>query len=132
MNDKYKTAACGVDCNACAQYKVTINHDLEAAELLVEWFKSQGWIGENEGAEAVMKKSPLCKGCWNITDDCFWKCGCGEIDFRICCNEKQINHCGECNDFPCSHYKEWASWHESHQKAMDYLLRKKYVKNNYP
>ena len=86
------------------------------------WFRGQGWIDEYEGAEAVMKKAPLCKGCWNITNDCFWSCGCGSRDFRICCIEKQINHCGECDDYPCEQYKEWVGWHESHEKAMEYLL----------
>ena len=119
---KLKLAACGIDCSICAQYKVTVEHDLNAAESLLEWFKGQGWIGKNEGGEAVMKKAPLCKGCWNITEDCFWKCGCGSKDFRICCNEKQISHCGECNDFPCEQYKKWVDWHESHKKAMEYLL----------
>jgi len=120
--DKLKLAACGIDCSQCGQYKVTMEQDLNAAESLAEWFRSQGWIGENEGAEAVLNKAPLCKGCWNITDDCFWKCGCGSRDFRVCCQKRKINHCGECGRFPCKHYKNWTSWHESHQKAMEHLL----------
>jgi len=119
--NQIKIAACGIDCSECAQYKVTMHNDAQAAELLVDWFKSQGWIAENEGVEAVMKKSPLCKGCWNITDDCFWKCGCGKIDFRVCCTEKKIAHCGECGDFPCGHYVKWTEMHESHVKAMERL-----------
>lgn len=75
--EKSKSAACGIDCNECGQYKITMEYDMKAAESLVEWFRSRGWIGENEGAEAIMKKAPLCRGCWNITDDCFWKYGCG-------------------------------------------------------
>jgi len=122
--EKLKMAACGIDCSECNQYKVTMEQDINAAEALVEWFRGQGWIRENEGAEAVINKAPLCKGCWNITDDCFWKCGCGSVDFRVCCTEKQINHCGECGDFPCEQYKEWASWHESHQKAMENLIKR--------
>ena len=120
--NKPRLAACGVDCGECAQYKVTMNRDLKAAEMLVDWFRSQRCIGENEGVEAVMKKTPLCKGCWDITDDCFWSCGCGSIDFRICCEGKQVNHCGECADFPCEAYKEWVTWHDSHKKAMERLL----------
>jgi len=115
-------AACGIDCTECAQYKVTTEQDLKAAESLAEWFRGQGWIGENEGAEAVMKKAPLCYGCWDITEECFWQCGCGSRDFRSCCKEKQISHCGECCDFPCGHYKEWVSWTEHHEKAMEHLL----------
>ena len=121
MTEK-RPAPCGVDCSECGQYKVTMEKDEGAAELLAEWFRSQGWIGENEGGEAVMRKAPLCKGCRDITDDCFWSCGCGSVDFRVCCDERQIDHCGECSVFPCEHYLEWASWHESHKKAMEYLL----------
>jgi len=126
--DKLKMAACGVDCNECGQYKVTKDHDMKSAELLVEWFRIRGWIEPNEGAEAVIKKAPLCNGCWNTTDDCFWKCGCGSRDFRVCCKEKQINHCGECENFPCENYIEWSTWNEAHKKAMDYLKTLKKAK----
>ena len=121
--NKLKLAACGIDCNECASYKVTMEQDWNAAEVLVEWYRNMGWIGENEGAEAVMKTNPLCRGCWNTAkDDCFFKCICGSRDFRICCTEKQINHCGECNEFPCEHYLIFAGEHEGHKKAMDYLM----------
>lgn len=119
--EKPRLAACGIDCGACGQYKVTMERDVKEAEALVAWFRSQQWIGENEGAEAVLLKAPLCKGCWDITEDCFWQCGCGKRDFRVCCNEKQIRHCGECGEFPCEHYLTWAGWHESHGRAMAYL-----------
>ena len=118
---KPKMAACGIDCTQCASYKATTEQDLNAAESLVGWYKGNGWIGEGEGAQAVLDKNPICYGCWDITEDCFWKCGCGSVDFRICCTERQIDHCGQCVDFPCEHYKIWAGWHESHQKAMEYL-----------
>ena len=119
-----KMAACGIDCSDCGSYKVTMERDLKAAEMLAPWYRSAGWIGENEGAEAVLDKNPLCKGCWNTTDDCFFKCGCGSLDFRICCKEKQINHCGECNEFPCRNYVDWTNWDgaEHHKKAMEVLL----------
>ena len=121
--NKLKLAACGIDCNECASYKVTMEQDMNAAERLVEWYRSQKWIGENEGAEVVIKTAPLCRGCWNSNDDCFFKCGCPvNRDFRICCTEKQINHCGECSDFPCEDYIQWLGGLEHHEKAMEYLL----------
>jgi len=120
--EELRMAACGIDCSQCASYKVTMEHDINAAESLVEWYRGQGWIGENEGAEAVMTKVPLCKGCWNVTDDCFFKCGCNKIDFRVCCNKKKISHCGQCRKFPCKYYKQWAGWHEGNEKAMERLL----------
>jgi hypothetical protein len=53
--DKHKLAACGIDCNECGSYKVTMEQDLKAAESLVEWYRNMKWIGENEGAESVIK-----------------------------------------------------------------------------
>jgi len=119
---RLRVAACGINCEECNLYKVTVEQDMKAAESMVDWFKGQGWIGENEGAEAIMKKSPLCKGCWDITDDCFWKCGCYKIDFRTCCQRRQIDHCGQCSEFPCAYYKKWVEMYEGNQKAMEYLL----------
>ena len=119
---KLRLAPCGIDCNECASYKVTMEQDLNAAEFLVEWYKNMGWIGKDESAEAVLKKNPLCKGCWNTAkEDCFFKCPCGSRDFRVCVTEKQINHCGECSDFPCEHYREFATGNKSHKKAMEHL-----------
>jgi hypothetical protein len=108
--------ACGIDCNECNLYKA--EHDLKAAGALVEWFKRQGWIEKNEDAEAVMKKAPFCKGCWVKNDVCW----CGDCDLRICCEETQFNHCGECGNFPCEKYKRWINGLEHHEKAMEYLM----------
>lgn len=118
--DKLKLAACGVDCNVCGLYNA--EHDLKAAESCVEWFRGQGWIEADGNAEAVQKavqnKAPFCNGCWGDSE---W-CGCGSIDFRKCCKKKEINHCGECHDFPCEPYIEWIDDLDHHKKAMEYLL----------
>jgi hypothetical protein len=121
---KHKLAACGIDCNECGSYKVTMKNDMKSAEDLVWWYRNMGWIERNEGAEAVIKKNPLCRGCWNTKkDDCFFNCTCGSRDFRICCIEKQIKHCGECSDFPCEDYLKFGEdGLEHHKKAMEYLL----------
>ena len=121
MKHDQRLAACGIDCTQCGSYKVTMYKDMEAAAQLVLWYRSQGWIGEDEGAEAVMRKNPLCKGCWDSTEDCFFNCGCGRVDFRLCCTQKEILHCGQCNEFPCEAYIEWVSMHDHHEKAMEYL-----------
>jgi hypothetical protein len=33
--DKLKMAACGIDCNECGSYKVTMEQDLKAAEQML-------------------------------------------------------------------------------------------------
>jgi len=118
--NKHKLAACGIDCNECGHYKITMEQNLKTAESLVEYFRDGGWIGENDGAEAVLKKVPLCRGCWEKPEvrtqycaDCF---------LRACCGERQLNHCGECGDFPCEKFIESVGDSESHKNAMEYLL----------
>ena len=118
---KPKLAACGIDCAECDSYKATIDRDWNAAANLVDWYRGVGWIGKNEGAEAVMSKNPQCKGCWDSTDDCFFKITFG-CEKRICCMEKQLSNCGECGDFPCGHYSEFPSANAFYQKAMERLL----------
>ncbi|MDD4415060.1 MAG: DUF3795 domain-containing protein [Oscillospiraceae bacterium] len=122
---KLKLAACGIDCNECGSYKVTTEHDMQSAELIIDWFKDRGWIGEDDTAEAVVKLAPLCTGCWNVerSNAFLYQHGiCVDCHYRNCCVEKGINHCGECNDFPCDSYLHFASGHEGHKKAMEYLL----------
>lgn len=118
--EKLKLAACGIDCNECALCNA--EHDLKAAESLVGWFKSRGWIKKDDTAEAVIRKAPFCKGCWGGTE-VHWSKDCALL---MCCREKQLNHCGECDDFPCHEYMKWAKDLEHHEKAMEYL---KSIKN---
>ncbi len=120
--DTLKMAACGIDCNVCGQYRVTTQKDIKAAESLVPWVRSQGWIGETDGAEAVMEKAPLCAGCWDKSAVFFFLSGeCGNCGLRACCESRQINHCGQCVDFPCDQYEKWVDHLEHHEKARETL-----------
>ncbi len=38
-----------------------------------------------------------CKGCVNISSP-FW----GECALKKCCEEKNLSHCGECDEFACA------------------------------
>jgi len=116
--EKHKLAACGIDCNECGQYKVTLHQDMDSAENLVDWFRSMEWIGENDGADAVLRCAPLCKGCWSD----FVFCSSGRGCFNSCCTEKKVNNCGECGEFPCEKCKDFMSdGLEHHKKAMELL-----------
>jgi len=119
--NKPRMAACGIDCSECGAYKVTMFGDLEEAAKMVGFWRMNNWIGPEDGAEAIIKMNPVCKGCWD-NDDCLIKCGCGERDFRVCCDDKRIKHCGECGAFPCADYMAWASQNEGRRNAMERLL----------
>jgi len=116
--EKHKLAACGIDCNECGHYILAMEHNLKPAECLVEYFRCGGWIEENDGAEAVLKKVPLCKGCWSD----FVTCDANGCVLRPCCIEKKVNHCGECVDFPCKDYKKFVDDAEHHENAKEHLL----------
>ena len=38
-----------------------------------------------------------CKGCTNI-DKPFW----GACSVKNCCEDKKLEHCGQCGEFPCN------------------------------
>lgn len=38
-----------------------------------------------------------CTGCPNMEKP-FWG---GVCEVKVCCEDKKLNHCGECPDFPC-------------------------------
>lgn len=43
------------------------------------------------------KERVKCKGCINMAKP-FWG---GECKVKDCCEKKELNHCGECEIFPC-------------------------------
>jgi len=43
------------------------------------------------------EKSPKCPGCIKCMGNPFW----GECKIYKCATEKDVEHCGLCNDFPC-------------------------------
>ena len=110
-----KEAACGLDCNKCNLCKA---EQRAAAEALVPLLRARGIIGPEDEAEAVQEKAPLCRGCWQ-KGGAHW---CGECRLRDCCEEKGIESCGLCADFPCAHYLAWIGGQPHHQRALEYLL----------
>lgn len=118
--NQLKLAACGIECDGCDLRNA--GHDLKAAESCVAWFRAQEWIAADGNAEsvqqAVLNKKPYCSGCWSEkSEDQF----CANCDLRVCCEKKEINHCGGCDDFPCEKYTAWLGGLEHHIKAMEYL-----------
>jgi len=43
------------------------------------------------------KEQVACKGCLEMKKP-FWG---GECKVKVCCESKKLNHCGECEEFPC-------------------------------
>lgn len=108
--------ACGLDCDACEIYRAAF--DMEAAQALAKWFKSMGWVGEDETAAGVQAKAPYCMGCHGSrsahwSDDCFI--------LKCCVDDKKLDHCGMCKAFPCRRLSEWSKTDADYLAALDKL-----------
>jgi len=114
--NKLRLAACGLDCNECGVYKVV--HDRNTAESLISWYRKNGWIDKNDDVYTVVKKDLFCMGCWNEAG-VRW---CSDCRVKRCCEAKHLNHCGECNGFPCAEYKNWAEECEHNKYGMVNLM----------
>lgn len=53
--------------------------------------------------ECSFKESTGCRGCVNLEQP-FW----GECEVKICCESKELEHCGLCDEFPCDLLKSFA------------------------
>ena len=47
--------------------------------------------------ECTRKENVHCQGCIHMKLP-FWG---GECGVKSCCETRQLNHCGECDEFPC-------------------------------
>lgn len=96
-------AVCGLDCSVCDIRRVPI--DSAAAQRVVSWFRDQGWLAQDEGVNEIIQRSMYCKGC---RGDRFvhWSPDCWIL--RCCVDEKGLDFCSECEEFPCLRLREWA------------------------
>ena len=102
-------AVCGLDCAQCNIYRAA--HDPALARRLTEAFKARG------RADAVPEwfKCSTCRGerseCWS--DSCW---------IRECCvDERGLEDCSHCAEFPCDRLSEWASGSERYAAAIERL-----------
>ena len=87
-----KLGVCGLNCLECPAYIATMNDDNELREKTAKsWSKT---FNAHIKAEDIN-----CKGCFN--DEILFS-HCFECDIRKCGNEKKVENCGLCGDYPCS------------------------------
>jgi hypothetical protein len=109
-------APCGLDCSACNLFLAP--SDQMAAETLVEWFRHQGWLKPNEGASEIMSRGPYCNGCRGDRS-VQWS---GDCRIRACCtDQRKLESCSACADFPCAILTEWGEHGAHHAAALERL-----------
>lgn len=87
-------AACGNDCSVCPRYikEPYVKTEIELAHTAELWYK----IGYRD--HVVTNEEISCTGC-KEDNWCRYK-------VIKCTNDKHIEHCGQCLQFPCDNIKE--------------------------
>jgi hypothetical protein len=106
-------AACGLDCGSCEIRLAPA--DEAAAQVVVEWFRSQGWLGEAEGMAQAIHRKMYCTGCLGSRET-HWSADCWIL--HCCVDERGHSNCTQCELFPCPLLVTWAGQNESYAAAL--------------
>ncbi len=116
---KEMTAVCGLDCAACGLLKASLG-DVQAAEGLAGWWKSEGWLAEHEGAAEVLARGPHCLGCRGDRAT-HWSANCWIL--QCCVDDRGLASCHEGDDFACERLVDWAAQNDGYTAALNRLRR---------
>ena len=109
-------AACGLNCETCEIRLAPFDKD--AAKLIVKWFKSKGWLAEDEGLEEILERKMYCTGCLGSIET-HWSADCWIL--HCCVDDHHLENCSLCQDFPCAKLTEWSQQDDSYQQALENL-----------
>ena len=115
MNKKWM-AACGLDCETCEIRLAPFDPD--AAKVIVNWFKRQGWLTEREGLQEVIERKMFCTGCLGSRES-HWSADCWIL--ACCVDQHDLENCSQCVDFPCDRLVVWSKENKSYTKALKTL-----------
>lgn len=110
-------AACGIECSQCTLRRASLG-DLDAAEGLAKWWRSEGWMKEDEGATEVVARGPHCLTCRGDRSK-HWSPDCAIL--KCCVDDKDLEHCSECDLFACEQLEAWAQGNERYTQALSRL-----------
>lgn len=109
-------AVCGLDCTDCDIRKIPTDDD--AAQRMVGWFRSMGWLKEDEGVAEIIERSMYCQGCRGDRS-VHWDAECGLL--TCCVDDKGLDYCYECDDFVCDQLNEWVQQEARYAEALKRL-----------
>lgn len=101
---KWAISICGLNCAVCDMYQAG-HGDAKLREEIVEWFRK-------ERDENIKSEEVRCEGCRGPVA-LHWSPDC---KMMLCAKNKEIEHCFQCKDFPCSLLKEFSQDGVAHHK----------------
>jgi hypothetical protein len=112
--------ACGLDCTECEIRRASENPEL--ARTIADWLRQHG-------SPRVRPEDIRCSGCKGDRAR-HWSADCWIL---LCCvDNKGLEFCYECQDFPCSGLKEWARKDKRYEQALSRLKGMKKDEENTP
>ena len=111
-----RLAACGLECHNCSIYLA--DSDKDVAKEVMEWFMEMGWLNEEADVKDFMSDGPYCLGCHGDRDN-HWSPDCWIL--QCCVDEKDLDNCSECDEFPCESLEKWAESDEGYSKGLERL-----------
>jgi len=113
MEKNQLIAVCGLNCRECQIFQASDN--LEIAKAIADWFKKERDI-------EVKIEDIRCEGCKGDRPK-HWSPDCQIL--KCCVDEKGLQFCFQCKDFPCEMLTEWAKGGERYREAIEQLKRMK-------
>jgi hypothetical protein len=120
MNDPEMMAACGLDCGSCSIRRFPF--DEAAAEEAIGWYRKMGWLTDDEGVAEAIEKKMVCHGCHGDRQ-AHWSADCWIL--QCCVDERGLQYCSECAEFPCDRLERWSKSDEAYGQAFERLSRER-------
>jgi len=109
-------AACGLDCSGCEIRRAPT--DAQAAQVIVDWFRKEGWLTAEEGMAEVLERKMYCCGC--LGDRAVhWSADCWIL--ACCVDEHGLTNCSQCAEFACQRLEAWATQNAGYGAALERL-----------
>jgi hypothetical protein len=102
-------AVCGLVCEECDIRQAP--SDTKLAQEIADWFRT------SRGKE-VDPGSIRCEGCRGPREN-HWSPDCWIL--KCCVDERGLESCGACPDFPCQALEEWAATSAKYGDALERL-----------
>ena len=106
-------AVCGLVCSECDIFRALNNPEI--AQKIVDWFKE-------ERDTEIKIEDIRCLGCKGDRTK-HWSPDCWILN--CCVDNKGLEFCYECEEFPCDGLNDWAHGSERYAEALERLERMK-------
>jgi len=108
--DPSELGACGINCGNCDIRLATENKEI--AEHLAKGFSEKRII---PNATPDMFRCDSCRGDRSM----HWSPNCFILE--CCVDDRGLQNCSRCPDFPCLKLEEWSTQNERYEKALNRL-----------